>query len=36
LHDAARIIGDTGLAQALKQLQEWVEGKCGSKKAKPR
>jgi len=36
LHDAARIIGDSGLAVALKQLQEWVEGKCGSRKVKPR
>ncbi len=36
LHDAARIIGDSGLAVALKRLQEWVEGKCGSRKVKPR
>ena len=36
LHDAALIIGDSGLAQALKQLQEWVAGKCGGRKAKPR
>jgi len=36
LHDAACIIGDSGLAVALKRLQEWVEGKCGSRKPKPR
>ncbi len=36
LRDAARIIGDTGLAVALKQLQEWVEGECRSRKVKPR
>ena len=32
LHDAARIIGDSGLAVALKRLQEWVEGKCQGRK----
>ena len=36
LHDAALIIGDSGLAQALKPLQEWVEGKCRDRKVKPR
>ncbi len=37
LHDAALVIGDAGLAVALKQLQEWVEGKCrGNRKVKPR
>ncbi len=36
LRDAARIIGDSGLAVALKQLQEWVEEKCQGRKVKPR
>ncbi len=36
LHDAAVIIGDSGLAQALKQLQDWVEGKCQGRKVKSR
>ncbi len=36
LHDAARIIGDSALAEALGRLQEWVEGKCRGKKVKPR
>lgn len=35
LHDAL-IIGDSGLAVALKRLQEWVEGKCRGRKVKPR
>ncbi len=36
LHDAALIIGDSGLSVALKQLQEWVEGKCRGRKVKSR
>ncbi|MDY0169367.1 MAG: hypothetical protein RBS80_22680 [Thermoguttaceae bacterium] len=36
LHDAALIVGDSGLAFALKRLQEWVEGKCRGRKVKPR
>ncbi|MFW5692600.1 MAG: hypothetical protein ACOCWL_00145, partial [Thermoguttaceae bacterium] len=36
LHDAALFIGDSGLAQGLKQLQEWVEGKCRGRKVKSR
>jgi hypothetical protein len=36
LHDVALIVGDTGLAESLKRIQEWVEGKCRNGKAKPR
>ncbi len=36
LHDAALTIGDSGLAVAFQRLQEWVEGKCRSRKVKPR
>ena len=36
LHDAALILGDSGLAVALKRLQEWVEGKCRGRKVKPK
>jgi len=36
LYDAARIIGDSGLAVALKQLQEWIGEKRRSRQAKPR
>ncbi len=36
LHDVALILGDSALAEALKRLQEWVGGKCQSKKPKPR
>ena len=36
LHDVALILGDTGLAEALKRLQDWVEGKCRGRMPKPR
>jgi len=36
LQDAARIIGDSALAEALGRLQEWVGGKCRGRKPKPR
>ena len=36
LHDVALILGDSPLAEALKHLQEWVEGKCRGPKRKPR
>ncbi len=36
LHDAALILGDSGLAVALGRLREWVEGKCRSGKVKAR
>jgi predicted DNA-binding transcriptional regulator YafY len=36
LHDVALILGDSALAEALKRLQEWVEGKCHGRKPKPR
>jgi hypothetical protein len=36
LHDVALMLGDSPLAESLKRLREWVEGKCYSKKPKPR
>jgi hypothetical protein len=36
LHDVALILGDLPLAESLKRLQEWVQGKCQGKKPKPR
>lgn len=35
LHDVALILGDLPLAESLKRLGEWIEGKC-HRKAKPR
>ena len=32
LHDVALIVGDSALAEALKRLQEWVQGKCHGRK----
>lgn len=36
LHDAALIIGDSGLAVALERLQDWVGEKCRGRNVKPR
>ncbi len=36
LHDAALIIGDSGLAVALERLQDWVGEKCRGGRPKPR
>jgi len=36
LHDVALILGDTALAESLKRLQEWVQGKGRNGKPKPR
>ena len=36
LHDVALILGDSPLAESLKRLQEWVQGKCQGKRPKPR
>jgi biotin operon repressor len=36
LQDVAIMLGDSPLAESLKRLREWVEGKCQSRKPKPR
>jgi hypothetical protein len=36
LHDVALMLGDSPLAESLRRLREWVQGKCQSKKPKPR
>lgn len=36
LRDVALILGDSPLAESLKRLQDWVQGKCHARKPKPR